>query len=60
MIDNTRPSFNSIEVNTGALVGTATYNSAAAYNSSLIYGGFTGGIGAKPKNNSISNYKPNL
>lgn len=60
MIDNTRPSFSSIEIATGSLVGTVTYNSAAAYNSSLVYGGFSGGIGPGPKNYFVNNTKPNL
>lgn len=59
-IDNTRPSFDSIQPISGSLAGTALYNSALAYNSSQIYGGFTGGIGPGPKNYAVSQTKPNL
>lgn len=60
MIDNTRPSFSSIEKASGTTVGHTAYNTHVIYNSHKLYGGFTGGVGPGPKNYSVSNYKPNL
>ncbi len=61
MIQDNKPIFIQIQqLVTGTLVGTATYNSSLAYNSSEPYGGFSGGQGNKPTNVMVFDYKPKI